>query len=121
MYYHDTDCGQVVYYANYLKYFEEARTELLRECSIDLVDLSKEGYVFVVRNVNIDYKSPARYGDLLDITSCIKKIKSASLIFEQKALRGKDLLVGADTVLVCVGSDFRPSPMPERIIELLKS
>ncbi|MFA6281569.1 MAG: YbgC/FadM family acyl-CoA thioesterase, partial [Candidatus Omnitrophota bacterium] len=69
IYYHDTDCGGVVYYANYLKYLEEARTEYMRERGLDLKELAGTGLLFVVKKVEIEYKSPARYADLLEIST----------------------------------------------------
>ena len=67
VYYEDTDCGGVVYYANYLRYIERARTEYLREREVDLVTLMEGGIIFVVRSVQVGYKSSARYNDLLSI------------------------------------------------------
>ena len=112
VYYHDTDCGGVVYYANYLKYFEEGRTRYLADRAIDLAVLAKDGYLFVVKKVDIEYKSPARYGDNLIIDTVLAGKRSASLTFRQTVKRGDAVLVLADTVLVCIGSDFRPAPMP---------
>lgn len=119
IYYHDTDCGGVVYYANYLKYLEEARTEFLRERGIDLGVLSGQGYWFVVRAVEIEYKSPARYGDILDIFSQIVKVKNVSLDFFQEIKRKETFLVSAKTVLVFVDNAFCPSAMPEEIRSLV--
>lgn len=116
IYYHDTDCGGVVYYANYLKYLEEARTEFLRERGIDLGAWSARGNWFVVRKVDIDYTSPARYGDTLDIFSQITKRKNASLEFFQEIKCGETLLVSAKTVLVFVDLAFHPTPIPEEIL-----
>lgn len=120
IYYHDTDCGGVVYYANYLKYFEEARTEYLRDKGIDLKEWSKKGNLFVVRKVDIDYHSPARYADTLCISSEITKIKNVSLVFYQEAKRDDEILVTAKTVLVCVNKDFRPAPIPQAMADCLK-
>ena len=63
IYYEDTDCGGVVYYANYLKYFERARTQYLEERGLSVAGLMNEGTVFVVVHAEVDYRSPARYGD----------------------------------------------------------
>ena len=65
IYYEDTDCGGVVYYGNYLKYFERARTQYLEERGLSVAELMKEGTVFVVVHAEVDYRSPARYGDRL--------------------------------------------------------
>jgi len=120
IYYHDTDCGGVVYYANYLKYFEEARTEFLTDTGIDLKLLSQNNTWFVVKGVEIDYKVPARYADQLMISSQITKIKNVSLEFIQEIKRDTELLVCAKTKLVCVDSDFRPKAIPDNIRSLLQ-
>ncbi|MEA3560977.1 MAG: YbgC/FadM family acyl-CoA thioesterase [Candidatus Omnitrophota bacterium] len=119
IYYHDTDCGGIVYYANYLKYFEEARTEYLRGKGIILNKLAEEGNMFVVRDVSITYKSPARYGDRLEIFSKIEKAKNASLVFYQEVYRGKNLLVSAKTTLVCIDIQFNPVVMPQKMLALI--
>ena len=105
IYYHDTDAGTVVYYANYLKYLEEARTEYMRAKGIDLKELTKQGIWFVVKGVDIQYRSPGRYADILDISSKITKTKNVSLEF----------------TLVCVTDQFRPTPIPQEILDKLAS
>ncbi len=121
IYYHDTDCGGVVYYANYLKYLEEARTEYLRQKGLDLKRLSSEkGVFFVVRKVSIDYLAPGRYGDLLEITSSISKLRVASFNFYQEIKRQNQVLAKADTLLVCINRDFFPQPIDEETIKYLQ-
>lgn len=117
IYYHDTDCGGVVYYANYLKYFEEARTEFLLSQGLDICKLANEGTLFVVASVNISYKSPAKYADKLVITTEVIKKKSVSLEFLQEVKRADQLLVSAITKLVCVGDNFKPKAMPQEVSE----
>ncbi|MEI8349992.1 MAG: tol-pal system-associated acyl-CoA thioesterase [Candidatus Omnitrophota bacterium] len=116
IYYHDTDCGGVVYYANYLKYFEEARTEYMRVKGLELKELAAKGILFVVRRVEIDYKAPAHYADLLEIHTQITKTKNVSLDFFQEIKRADKTLVSATTTLVCIDSTFRPAAMPEELI-----
>ncbi|MDP2924263.1 MAG: YbgC/FadM family acyl-CoA thioesterase [Candidatus Omnitrophota bacterium] len=120
IYYHDTDCGGVVYYANYLKYFEEARTEYMRERGLNLKDLSEKGFLFVVKKVDIEYKSPARYADTLEISTQINKIRNVSFDFFQEVKRESQVLVSANTVLVCIDKNFRPIALPENIINHLQ-
>lgn len=121
IYYHDTDCGGVVYYANYLKYCEEARTEYLRKKGLDLKNLSEEkGILFVVRKVDIDYKSPARYNDILDIYTDIIKIRNVSLDFFQEIKIQDKVLVQASTTLVSINTQFNPVPIPEEITGSLR-
>jgi acyl-CoA thioester hydrolase len=80
IYYEDTDCGGVVYYANYLKYFERARTEYLEERGLSVAGLMHEGTVFVVVHAEVDYRSPARYGDRLVIATRVSGISRASFV-----------------------------------------
>jgi len=120
IYYHDTDCGGVVYYANYLKYFEEARTEFLAQKGIDLQKLQASGIFFAVREVSAKYKYPARYGELLDIVTVLNHVKNATLNFHQYIKKDNRLIVEADTQLVCINGEFSPRPIPEHILSSLK-
>lgn len=115
VYYHDTDCGGVVYYANYLKYFEEGRSEYCLGKGINLKDLADTGTYFVVAHVEIDYKAPARYQDILRIYTKVEKVGSASIVFWQGITKDDVTLVEATTTWVCVDSDFKPKPIPQQI------
>jgi acyl-CoA thioester hydrolase len=86
IYYEDTDCGGVVYYANYLKYFERARTQYLEERGLSVAGLMKEGTVFVVVHAEVDYRSSARYGDWLVIETVISEMTAASFTFSHVIL-----------------------------------
>ena len=119
IHYHDTDCGGVVYYANYLKYFEEARTEFMLGKGVDLRELLKQCIMFAVKSVEIEYKAPAYYGDSLLIRTEITKSKNASLEFYQSAQKEGRVLVIAKTKVVCIDNDFRPKVIPQEIIESL--
>jgi len=116
IYYHHTDCGGVVYYANYLKFLEEARTEFLEEKGISVKDLAAQGILFVVARQEIDYKSPAFYGDTLYIDTRITNTSRVKLEFEYE-IKNQDgeIVCMAKTVMVCVGSDFKPQAIPEDI------
>ena len=81
IYYEDTDCGGMVYYGNYLKYFERARTQFLEERGLSVAGLMKEGTVFVVVHAEVDYRSPARYGDWLIIETVVSDMTAASFTF----------------------------------------
>ena len=81
IYYEDTDCGGVVYYANYLKYFERARTHYLEERGMSIAGLMDQGTVFMVVHVEVDYRSPARYGDTLVIDTVVSDLNAASFTF----------------------------------------
>ena len=81
IYYEDTDCGGVVYYANYLKYFERARTQYLEERGLSVAELRDGGTQFMVVHAELDYRSPARYGDTLTIDTNLAAVGQASLTF----------------------------------------
>jgi len=115
IYYHDTDCGGVVYYGNYLKYLEEARTEFMEEHGISIKDLAeKDDIYFVVIRAEIDYKSPARYGDLIKIETKINHLGKASIEFGYEIMK-KDgaVILKAITVMGCVGKDMKPKRIPD--------
>jgi acyl-CoA thioester hydrolase len=116
IFYHDTDCGGVVYYANYLKFMEEARTEFLEERGVFLKDMSAAGTLFVVAHQEIYYKSPARYGDTLEIASEILCISTVRLEYRHKVTNqdGKLVCTGK-AVLVCVDKDIRPKAIPDEL------
>ncbi len=116
IYYHDTDCGGVVYYANYLKYMEEARTEFFCRRGIDLRSLDGSGTLFVVSRQEVDYKYPAFYGDCLEVSSNVAKASGARIEFHHD-IKNQDgrLLVKAVTTLVCVDRQLKPKAVPEEI------
>lgn len=123
VYIEDTDAGGIVYYANYLRYMERARTEWLRACGIEL-DLWQEQHrtLFVVQSVQIDYRTPARFNDLLQADCQLVMLKSASLVCEQRVLRDATLLTRATVRLVCVDADtLSPRAIPKEIKEALNS
>jgi len=115
MYYHDTDCGGVVYYANYLKYLEEARTEYLIAKGIELPKLAEKDIWFVVARVEIDYKAPARYQEKLTVSARVEEARMATIKFFQEITRGDVLIARATTTLVCVGKDFKPMAVPNEV------
>ena len=81
IYYEDTDCGGVVYYANYLKYFERARTQYLEARGLSVAELMQQGTVFVVVHAELEYRAPARYGETLEIETIIPEMSPASITF----------------------------------------
>ncbi len=116
IYYHHTDCGGVVYYANYLKFLEEARTEFFEDRGLFMKDLIKKEILFVVARQEIDYKAPAVYGDILEVKAWVSAASSVKLEFEQE-IKNQDgkLINKAKTILVCVGKDLRPKAIPEEL------
>lgn len=125
VYYEDTDAGGIVFYANYLKFFERARTEWLRAAGVSqqrLVEQSRR--MFVVKSTAVDYHAPAKLDDMLEITVRVGKIGRASVNFEQEAwLTGSDparLLCSGSIRIGCVDTHtLRPSPIPEPVNVLL--
>ena len=115
IYYHDTDCGGVVYYANYLKYLEEARTEYFKDRGFDLKSLVQKGLLFVVSHLAIYYKTPTRYQDKIKVSAEIKRIKIASIEFFQRVKVGDRVSAQANVTLVCVGNNFKPKSIPPEI------
>ncbi len=108
VYYHDTDCAGVVYYGNYLKFLEEARTEYMEERGLSVKALLDAGFGFVVKRQEIDYKYPARYGDTVEIETRVTEVTPFRARFEYD-LKNQDgrPLAKAVTEMVCVGPDFK--------------
>jgi len=121
VYWEDTDAGGVVYYANYLKFMERARSEWLRACGFEQDVLRDEaGVVFVVRRVTIDYLSPARFNDQLDVSVGLHEVGRASLGVKQELVRGSTCLAKADVTLACVDAvRFKPVKIPATILQAL--
>ena len=114
IYYEDTDAGGVVYYANYLKFLERARSEAIYEMGFSNTELKKEfGVLIIVKSCNIDYKKPAVFEDKVSIISTIKEITKTSFIMEQNINRDTELIAYADIHLVSVNLDGRPTKIPE--------
>ncbi|NHZ64352.1 tol-pal system-associated acyl-CoA thioesterase [Massilia genomosp. 1] len=115
VYYEDTDAGGIVFYANYLKFFERARTEWLRAANIGQQALRDEhGAIFVVKNASIDYHAPARLDDALNLTLSIEKLGRASVQFLQQAWHGDVLLASATVKVGCVDAvTLRPRALPD--------
>lgn len=122
VYYEDTDAAGVVYYANYLKFMERARTEWLRALGVEQTTLLAEhGVVFVVRNVTADYIKPARLNDELTVLTCIQHLGMARIRFSQHTQCGDCLLVRSEIEIVCVNATtFKPLKIPEHILQLLE-
>jgi len=117
VYYEDTDAGNVVYYANYLKYMERARTEWLRALGFEQDDLSRrDGILFAVRSVKLDFLKPARFNDLLRATAQISKRGNASITFAQQVRREDVTLCEGEVKVACLdAATFAPSPIPPRL------
>jgi acyl-CoA thioester hydrolase len=118
VYYEDTDAGGVVFYANYLKFMERARTELLRAKGFEQDDLmANEGIVFAVRSLQINYLKPARFNQLLQVSAEIKQLKKASLEFFQQITHDDQLLVTGDVRIACLDvTTLKPKAIPQNLI-----
>ena len=123
VYYEDTDAGGVVYYANYLKYIERARTEHLRELGFELATIANEsGLVFVVKSVKADYLLPAFLDDTIKVQTSIELVRHASLIFAQKItnIEKNTVLFKAEVKVVSVlKNNLKPCAFPQEIMEKL--
>ena len=121
VYYEDTDAGGVVYYANYLKFFERARTEWLRSCGFELDMLQRtEQVLFVVRDLSVDYRQPARLDDLLAVSAAVLEFKKTSFTFAQSISRQDACLCQARVRIACVDAlTLKPKLIPTAILELL--
>jgi len=121
VYYEDTDAGGVVYYANYLRFYERARTERLRAWGYEQDQIRQEtGLVFAVRSVAVDYLRPARFNDQLLVTADISRVKRASLEFSQEITSEADceLLSRARIRVACVDSEtFTPRTIPSIMLD----
>jgi acyl-CoA thioester hydrolase len=128
VYYEDTDAGGVVYYANYLRFMERARTEWLRALGFDQARLLQErGLLFAVRSVKVDYLRPARLDDVLEVTAAIGSMGRASLLFAQTVVRTSggsvpELLSRGEVKIACLDAgSFRPRSVPDDILEALSA
>jgi acyl-CoA thioester hydrolase len=116
IYYHHTDCGGVVYYANYLNFLEEARTEYFAQKNSSIKQLADSGIMFVVARQEIDYKFPGVYGDDLDIQTRVGEITGVRIEFLHEIYnQNKRLIVQAKTILVCVDKNLKPQAIPEEL------
>jgi acyl-CoA thioester hydrolase len=116
VYYEDTDLAGIVYYANYLKFIERARTEWVEGLGIDQMALRAEhGIVFAVRRVEADYLRPARFGDELVVETVLQSIGGARLVLEQVVLRGGERIFAAAVTLVCLSGDGHAARLPPEV------
>jgi acyl-CoA thioester hydrolase len=127
VYYEDTDAGGVVFYANYLKFFERARTEWLRAAGVgQQIMTEKHGIMFVVKSTAVDYHAPAKLDDELNLTVVVERLGRASVQFVQQAWRingaEKQLLTTGRIKVGCVDTvAFRPNAIPDEVLEKIIS
>lgn len=123
IYFEDTDFVGIVYHANYLRYFERGRSDFLRLRGVNhtalLAGETGESLAFVVRHMDIDFVSPARIDEVIEIRTSVDKITGARLVLDQKAWRGADLLVATKVTIAILGSDSRPRRIPALVKQRL--
>lgn len=116
VYYEDTDLAGIVYYANYLRFVERARSEWVRAVGVDQRRLRAEaGLVFAVRRLEADYLRPAVFDDLLEVTTELVELGGARIVLDQAVWRGEERLFAARVVLVCVGPEGRAARLPAEV------
>jgi acyl-CoA thioester hydrolase len=112
VYYEDTDFAGIVYYANYLKFIERARSEWVRELGIDQVQMKAQGLVFAVRRVEADYLLPARYDDALAVETTLQAGSGVRLVVRQDIKRGDELLFSALVTIICMTAEGAVARLP---------
>ncbi len=119
IYYEDTDAGGVVYYANYLRFFERARTEMLRDLGFEQNELREQsGVIFAVKTMQIDYLRPAKFNNLVHVSAAISQLKKASLTFEQTIKCGEITLCTCSCRIACLNSDnLKPIAIPDFLFD----
>jgi len=116
VYFEDTDAAGIVYYANYLKFAERARTDWLRDLGVSHADMmTRDGLVLVVRRCAIEYLRPARLDDMLTVETEVEKLGGASIDLVQRVLRGGEVLTELKVLVVCIGKDGRPARIPDYV------
>ena len=120
VYYEDTDAGGIVYYANYLRFAERARTEMLRDIGRPYIDLVRDGLSLAVRRCEVDYLRPARLDDRLEVETRLVDIGGATLEAEQDVRREHEMLVQMRIRLACIAQSGRPARLPAALRDVLK-
>lgn len=122
VYIEDTDAGGIVFYVNYLKFMERARTEWLRSLGFDKAGANRESFQFVVKTVEIEYTTPAHLDDELRVTAELLNCGGASMQIAQNVCRGDSILCSSKITIACVsGASLKPVRMPADMLEKIKS
>ena len=122
VYFEDTDAYGIVYYANYLKFMERARSDMLRAVGVDQFgELQRSGSAYAVVEVDIRYRRPARLGDDLLIASTVDQVRASSVYIQQRVMRGKELLTEARLTAAFLDSEGRPRRQPNEWVEKFKA
>ncbi len=115
IYYEDTDLAGIVYYANYLKFIERARSTMVLELGIDQLEMQRDGLVFAVKKVAADYKSSAKLNDSLQVETRLKQLTGAKIVFAQDVYRSDTLIFSALVTVVCITNAGKISRFPAKI------
>ena len=122
VYYEDTDSGGVVYYANYLKFLERARSEAIYSLGFSNKGLLENyGILLIVKSCNIEYKKPAQFEDLLEISSEASSFTKTSILMKQLILKNKDIISEAEVHLVAVDNKGKPTKIPDQLKRKLEN
>jgi acyl-CoA thioester hydrolase len=118
VYFEDTDAYGIVYYANYLKYMERARSDMIRAVGVDQVDeLHRSGSAYAVVEVDIRYNRPARLGDDLQVVSTVQQVRASSVLIQQRVMRGEEQLTDARVTAAFLDGEGRPRRQPKPWVE----
>jgi tol-pal system-associated acyl-CoA thioesterase len=122
VYIEDTDAGGIVYYVNYLKFMERARTEFMRSLGYDKNFIFNSDLMFVVRDLAVSYKLPARLDDELEATALLAQLRGAAMVFHQSIRRGSELLAWAELTIACVDrGGVKPRRLPPEMVTRLRA
>lgn len=121
VYYEDTDMAGIVYYANYLKFIERARSDWVREVGIDQLAMKADGVTFAVRRVEADYLAPAYFDDMLEVRTTFDGVTPARMIMGQTVWRDQVCLFRASVTIVCIGAGGKPARLPAKLRSIPRS
>ena len=122
IYYYDTDAEGVVYYGNYMRFLEEARTAFIEDFGFNLKELAQNGYLFAIKRQEIEYKSPIYYGEIIEIKTSVEEITPYRIRFYYEIFnKDNKKTTVAKTDMVCVSKDFHIKEMPEELIKKIKN
>lgn len=121
VYIEDTDAGEIVYYVNYLKFMERARTEFMRSLGYGKSYIFRANLMFVVRDVALTYMLPARLDDELEVTATIARLRGAGIVFHQSVRRGEEVLARGEVTVACVDRiEIKPRRLPPDMVARLR-
>jgi acyl-CoA thioester hydrolase len=122
VYFEDTDAAGIVYYANYLKFMERARSDMIRAAGVDqFAELRSSGSAYAVADVSIKYLRPAKLGDELVVVSTVEAVRGVSVLIQQRVRRGAELLTDANVTAAFLTADGRPQRQPREWVDRFKA